>query len=173
MTIVEIVKVPNLPAFRAGLARDDEIDEKVRFITAHMNWDSVPGFTHAVTQGATGWSPLFDDCTIVLLHGYMQLDDDERTFAGTNTAVRVRGSKTLKILGESAAVWYPAPCCWEVEGCYRSTLGQCNRLGIGNVREVRVKRSWWRRFTGAGKTRRATRDEIIDACFEFSRRNMF
>ncbi|KAI0836959.1 hypothetical protein F5Y06DRAFT_298197 [Hypoxylon sp. FL0890] len=166
MTITERVKIPDRQAFNAGLARRDSLVEKAKFVAAYMEWDSVPGFAQCKTRIAGGCSvspPLFDDCTVVLLHGQMQLDDDERTFTGTNVAVRVQGSKKLKIIDNSAAVWYPAPRCFNVENCHFAAQGQCRRLGIGNVREVKkVKRSWWRRFTGLGRTSRAA---TLDAVY--------
>lgn len=171
MTIVEQVNVPDPHAFRRGLARCDPIVEKAKFIATHMEWDSVPGFAETISHtGSNKLSvPLFDDCTIVLLHGRMQLDDDERTFTGTNAAVRAKGSKTLSIVDNSAAVWYPAPCCWNVENCYFATQGKCKRLGIGNVREVKkAKRSWWRRFTGGfGRTSKAA---TLDAVYHSEHR---
>ncbi|KAI1409269.1 hypothetical protein F5Y13DRAFT_170546 [Hypoxylon sp. FL1857] len=119
-----------------------------------LGWDGVPPFAETISN--TGGrcrvsAPLFDDCTIILLHGAMQLDGDSRIFTGTNGAVRAQGSKALTILENSAAVWCPAPCCWSVEQCPFAEHGRCRRLGMGNVREVKkVRRSWWRRFSGGG-----------------------
>lgn len=154
MVITENVRVP--PAFREGLARCNSLNEKLKFITAQvynpvafhralatmltysyqMGWDGEPGFAEATSGGCKATMPLFNDCTIVLLHGRMQLDDDERTFIGDNAVVRAEGSKTLTIIDKSGAVWYPAPCCWDVNECHLSLKGQCKRLGIGKVRQV-------------------------------------
>ncbi|OTA66151.1 hypothetical protein K449DRAFT_463180 [Hypoxylon sp. EC38] len=151
MTIVEQVNITDPHAFRSGLTRRDSLVEKARFIAGHMEWDSVPGFGETFSSGGGTNKlsvPLFDDCVIVILYGLVQLDDDKQAFAGTNVAVRAKGANTLKILTNSAAVWYPAPCCWDVERCHFATQGNCKRLGIGNIREVKkAKRSWWRRFT--------------------------
>ncbi|KAI2775225.1 hypothetical protein F4815DRAFT_487433 [Daldinia loculata] len=142
MTIVGKADVPDRKAFREGLNSRNELSEKAKFITAHLGWESIPAYSE--TESHDGGpcevsAPLPDECIIVLLYGQMQLDDDERVLTGTNVAVRTQGSKTLKILTNSAAVWYPGMCCWEGDECFLATKGQCKRFGIGNVREVKKK----------------------------------
>ncbi|KAI1469301.1 uncharacterized protein F4812DRAFT_324893 [Daldinia caldariorum] len=141
MTIVGKADVRDRKAFREGLVSRTELVEKAKFITSYLGWDSTPGFseTESPRDGGGGGCeaavPLPDECVVVLLYGQMQLDDDERVLTGTNVAVRTRGSKTLRILANSAAVWYPGICCWDADDCYLATKGQCKRLGIGIVRE--------------------------------------
>ncbi|KAI1803078.1 hypothetical protein F4811DRAFT_572389 [Daldinia bambusicola] len=140
MTIVGKADVRDRKVFREGLVSRTDLAEKAKFITSYLGWDSTPGFSETESGDGDGGCceaavPLPDECVIVLLHGQMQLDDDERVLTGTNVAVRTRGSKTLRILTNSAAVWYPGICCWDADDCYLATKGQCKRLGIGNVRE--------------------------------------
>ncbi|KAI0382398.1 hypothetical protein F5Y04DRAFT_45702 [Hypomontagnella monticulosa] len=161
MATLEAAPVPDPDAFSEGLARCNSLTEKAKFITAHMQWDGIPGFMGTEShkgEGCSVSSPLFDDCTVVLLYGRMQLDEEEPIYAGTNSVARVQGGKTLTILGNSAAVWYPSACCWDVDDCHLALGGQCRRLGIGVVREPtererrqakREKRKgWWNKFFG-------------------------
>ncbi|KAI8963447.1 hypothetical protein F5Y11DRAFT_365038 [Daldinia sp. FL1419] len=156
MTIVGKADVPDRKAFREGLVSRDDLVEKAKFISqcanatffhlGQLGWESEPGFSE--TESGDGGTcevsaPLPDECVVVLLHGQMQLDDDERVLTGTNVAVRTQGSKTLRILTNSAAVWYPGMCCWDPERCARATKGQCKRLGIGNVKVKKSKKSPW------------------------------
>lgn len=126
-----------------------------------MQWDGVPGFMQTESRAGVGCSvssPLFDDCTVVLLYGCMRLDDQDTVYTGANTVARVRGGKTLTVLANSAAVWYPSACCWDIDECHLALGGQCRRLGIGNVRapterERKIarrekRRGWWNKFLG-------------------------
>ncbi|KAK6953089.1 hypothetical protein Daesc_005389 [Daldinia eschscholtzii] len=143
MTILGKADVRDRKVFREGLVSRTDLTEKVKFITTYLGWDSTPGFSETESRDGAPCEaevPLPDECVVVLLHGQMQLDDDERVLTGTNVAVRTRGSKTLKILTNSAAVWYPGICCWDADDCYLATKGQCKRLGIGNVREAKKKK---------------------------------
>ncbi|KAI1103006.1 hypothetical protein F4804DRAFT_311278 [Jackrogersella minutella] len=144
MAILEAAEVPEPQAFEEGLLRCNSLVEKAKFVAAHMGLENPPGFAETQGHGTKIFMPMYDDCTIVLLHGKMKLHKDEHAWTGSNDVVRVRGCKTLTVLSDSAAVWYPAPCCWDSNYCFLATKGQCRRLGIGNVRKMREeKRSWW------------------------------
>ncbi|KAI1443219.1 hypothetical protein F5Y02DRAFT_420279 [Annulohypoxylon stygium] len=164
MTISERLEILDSQAFCEALSICDSRDERMKLVTAHMGWKDVSGYQET-SSGNIHQFPVVDDCTVVLLHGRIMLDDDDRIFSGTNTAVRIQGSKTLTVCSNTAVAWNPAPCCWDVDACMRAYNGECRRLGIGNVREEKKSR-WWKKLGEQAGLVKSAEDRKLQAMFE-------
>ncbi|KAI1087178.1 hypothetical protein F5B19DRAFT_88143 [Rostrohypoxylon terebratum] len=164
MTISERLGIPDSQAFHKGLSACSSCSERNKLVITHMGWKDISGYQETCSRNIHQF-PLLDDCTVVLLHGRIILDDDDRIFSGTNTAVRIKGSKTLTICSNTAVAWNPAPCCWEADACLRAYDGECRRLGIGNVREEK-KASWWRKIGEQAGLLKSTEERKVQAMFE-------
>ncbi|KAI1207727.1 uncharacterized protein F4807DRAFT_434371 [Annulohypoxylon truncatum] len=171
MTITESAEIPDLQALQEGLAECESTGNSgFEFIATHMGWNPSSGYTQT-PSGAKTQFPLYNDCTVVIPKGRVMFDDDERIFSVTNTAVRVQGSKTLVVYGDSTVAWNPSPCCWDESICSLCSLapqGQCRRLGIGNVRERKEENpSWWRKLGKRAGFLKTSKDEEALIKFDY------
>ena len=90
--------------------------------------NEVPGYSQTNGAGTRVESPLPDECTIMLVKGSFQLDDEKNKVTETCVAFRTKGSKTLITSSDSTVVWTPIVCCWDIKDCSLAKKGQCLRL---------------------------------------------
>jgi hypothetical protein len=105
--------------------------------------DGFPGYSET-SIGAQAEVPLPDKCTIMLLKGSIQLDDENKDITETFVGLQTEGSKTLRVKGSTTVVWLPSVCCWDSSECALARKGHCRRApGVVIARDPKKPKLWW------------------------------
>lgn len=81
-------------------------------MTSRFEIDGIPGFSET-SIGAQGGAPVPDKYTIMLLKGFIWLDDQNEGITETLVGLQIEGSKTLSVKAYTTVVWLPSGCFWD------------------------------------------------------------